>query len=229
MMIMGIYGNVSVWADIFGTGPGSAMIGFGVAVIVTAVAGFYGAKRDNKCLLLLYFLILCCSFITLVVMGSILIFDNSTFDEQFSQRWDESTEANRVAAQDEFTCCGYASPSDRPAASCNTTKTSVTTGCKSAGLEFMRARFAPLFIFAFVSGCLMFVALLVSSHLLCRSTQKEVALVKASPKATAEMKNLNAFVAAAPVAIEGLPSADTTPLVPDDAGAGGAADDKEAV
>lgn len=77
LIAMGVYGMASVWAEMFGRGPGEkqkvragaasslthssawphstgfGVVSVGVCVILTAILGLLGMKYDNKCMLLL--------------------------------------------------------------------------------------------------------------------------------------------------------------------------------
>jgi len=190
---MGIYGTQSVFAEMFGSGPGLAVIAMGFACMLTALCGHVGAKRDNKCLLLIYFIVLFCALCTLTAMGSTVLFDQQSINDKFSGWWEQfPTQAEQ--GQAEFDCCGYADPADRPMADCELEADADTPGCKQIGLDYMNARFVPLFLLAFVSGVAMFVALCVSVYLLCRSTLKHVNEAHLEDTDAADLASLNKFV-----------------------------------
>lgn len=171
IILLGIWGATSVWAEFVGTGPGFMVVGLGVAVVVTALCGLIGAKRDNKCLLLIYFMVLSFSFVCMAVMGGIAFFNNSQFNTKFSGWWDKYPDA-AARGQSEFGCCGYQNVTDRPAGNCSLIVPTPTVGCKEKGLEYMRTKFVPLFICAFVFGLAQFLAIIFSMKLLCKSTFK---------------------------------------------------------
>lgn len=171
---MGIYGTQSVFAEMFGSGPGLGVIAMGFACVLTALCGHFGERRDNKCLLLIYFLVLFGALCTLVAMGSLVLFDQATINAKFSGWWDEFP-AQAEQGQAEFNCCGYADPQDRPVGEsppprrapprradapratggCEVEADADTPGCKQIGLDYMNARFVPLFFLAFFSGLAM--------------------------------------------------------------------------
>lgn len=86
----------------------------GVVVILVAAGGQAGAYYDNKFVLLAYFFIVFATFIAFCVLGGIATFGSGSINDKFSTFWC-SHEADAVKVQDEFGCCGYECPFDRPA------------------------------------------------------------------------------------------------------------------
>lgn len=200
LVAMGIYGTQTTWAEFFGKGPGYSVIALGFAVIFTAVAGIVGERYDNKCLLLLYFIVLSASFLVLIIMGAIATFDKGTINDKFSSWWDKYPDA-AAKGQKDFNCCGYEDMSDRPVGDCAVEVPDATKGCKEVGLDYMRSRFVPLFMCAFIFGCCQLLAMIVSMRLVCRSTMKR----KAPAQGLAEAQEWNSYQPGSAIEMKGTP------------------------
>ncbi len=93
---------------------GFALVALGAVVILVAAGGQAGAYYDNKFVLLAYFFIVFSAFIVFCVLGGIATFGSGSVNEKFSEFWC-SHEADAAKVQEEFSCCGYQCPFDRPA------------------------------------------------------------------------------------------------------------------
>lgn len=136
------------------------------------------------------------SLVVFIVGGAMATFESGSVDARFSNWWCEYSEA-AAKGQDEFDCCGYNSPCDRPAGGkcgdvemtlLSTTCPATTTncdaypgvppavqdlpGCKTKALEYAEARMVPLYACAFAFGLTLFLGLFVSGYLLCRRSNK---------------------------------------------------------
>lgn len=199
LIALGIYGLTSRWAEMFTKGPGTAVVVFGVLTIAVALLGYYGFKKDNKCMMLIYFLILMICLLVLVIVGCVALFNGGEINERFSNWWCDFPDS-AASGQEEFDCCGYECYMDRPAGgacavpvsetpgiagalSCGVDNVvelgkaacaGITTGppgCKQTGLDYVDERFIPLFACTAVFGIFLLVGFCVSFYLICRPSE----------------------------------------------------------
>ena len=83
-------------------------------MILVAAGGQAGAYYDNKFVLLAYFFIVFAAFVAFCVLGGVATFGSGSINDKFSSFWC-SHESDAVKVQNEFDCCGYECPFDRPA------------------------------------------------------------------------------------------------------------------
>lgn len=91
----------------FGTAIGS----LGIVCAITALLGNYGARHDNKCCLLIYFIMSFGALVSMLTMAG-LAFDavSGDLDADGSVWWDDFKPSTREQVQEEFDCCGYNDP-----------------------------------------------------------------------------------------------------------------------
>jgi len=145
-------------------------------------------------------LVIFAGFLAFVVLGSATAFGGESVGQQAERAWCAFPES-AARGQEQFGCCGFQCPSDRPAmgscpggASPNSSAplsgscaaghdsdtlcairpapvNSTAPGCRGLAVGYLRERLVPLFIAAFVTGVLLFAGLVVACSLLCRRTR----------------------------------------------------------
>ncbi|KAA0149699.1 hypothetical protein FNF29_05710 [Cafeteria roenbergensis] len=228
-------------AGIFGAFPGVAIVVVSAIVFLTAAVGEYGARVDNKCLLLLYFMVVLAGFAAFLGLGAATLFGHGTAEAQAAKAWCAFPES-AARGQVEFNCCGFRCPSDRPAmggcpggerlngteaAACSASADGRATcaiqppplssslpGCQSVAVGYLNDNLVPLFAVSFAFGFVLFAGMCVSGRLLCKSTGKGMA--RRRERGLAEAAHLNTAKTSDAGWIADVPA-------PDDSGAGVAA------
>eukprot|EP00753_Platysulcus_tardus_P000366 PLAT10374.1.p2 GENE.PLAT10374.1~~PLAT10374.1.p2 ORF type:complete len:276 (-),score=116.36 PLAT10374.1:141-941(-) len=176
IVAMGVWAATSAVAEVVGIGIGLTVIVMGAFIMFTAMLGHCGAKKDNKCCLLLYFLIVFCSLVTqLGVTATGLNSNTSALTDRFSRWWDRSDEAILAEGQSRFDCCGFNDPDDRPAAACNETEAAVNgtsvVGCRTKAVQNFQDNMFPAMLVTFLLAALQLGALTMSCRIVCRRTK----------------------------------------------------------
>jgi hypothetical protein len=216
MIVMGaIAANEGTLAAIFGTYPGAGIAVVGALVLAVALLGEYGAWVNNKCLLLMvsgnglllaarrstclgtqYFLVTFSAFVAFVVMGAIATFDSTSVNDRLGRAWCAFPES-ASRGQEQFNCCGFLCPNDRPALgkcpggltpngtvlacaadasgfSCPSASNTPLPGCREKLSSYLSARIAPAFALAFAVGLVLFVGQIIACKLLCKRSAGSV-------------------------------------------------------
>ncbi|CAM9368044.1 unnamed protein product, partial [Heterosigma akashiwo] len=149
----GIYKEMFIAGE--GYDPAAALAAFGAIVIAVAILGEIGARKDIKCIMLLYFILAFLALLGMLVVGSLNYNGKSELDKSGDEWWDSFDEDLREDVQDEFNCCGYEDSSDRPAADCELAA-DPADGCRAAFRDFFEEREGPVAALAMAIGaCLV--------------------------------------------------------------------------
>jgi len=94
------------------------IIVLGSFVFFLTFFGCWGAARNNKNALLIYFMILLFLMIGEAIIGFIAIHNKNNVKETLQSAWDSLSDDERNLFQEDFKCCGFFNVTDQPGSSC---------------------------------------------------------------------------------------------------------------
>ena len=90
-------------------------------VLVMSFLGCFGALQENRVLLLLYAILLCCAILCQIILAGIVLGSSSTVEKALEDAWKSASNATRTEVQKDFDCCGFRTFRDTDGANCTTT------------------------------------------------------------------------------------------------------------
>lgn len=109
----------------------AGIIVLGVFIMLMAFFGFYGAKKENRCYLGIYFAMLLAITIALLFVGIALYAERNNSRYYMTTGWNSASADLQKSLQDSFGCCGLTGANDSKVA-CpvdSTTRQNITRGC----------------------------------------------------------------------------------------------------
>ncbi|XP_037616243.1 F-box only protein 15-like isoform X1 [Sebastes umbrosus] len=170
------------------------MIAIGVIIMVLGFLGCCGAIRENRCLLLLFFISLLVIFILLLALGILGAVDQKKVKDWVKERLEkftplvsqpEDVKKDLKALQKELKCCGLVNgasdwgPTSPESCRCNATETNCgpsaiyTTPCSTQVIKLMEKNMEVVLGIAFAIAILLIFGMVFSMILYCQIGKKE--------------------------------------------------------
>jgi len=172
IVVAGIYFHDTMYAEMYENGSNwrltTGFMIFGWSVIVTSVVGQIAYKRNIKCLLLFYWIMGFIAFIIDIVFA-VQFLGAEDIEKKGSEWWDNYDTDFRIEVQEEYSCCGYYSNTDRQEANCDQ-ETDPDQPCADKVRSEMNDKLFPALLFFFICGIALGFSMLVTGKIVCRRT-----------------------------------------------------------
>ena len=146
-----------------------AMLVLGTFICMLSCFGCCGAIKRSKALLIMYLALL-----LLLILGQFLAAwfgysQSSDLENKLYNEWQDVSDHDKNALQDEFNCCGFYNSTDYPGSNCVNTTTSDDDppGCVDQIKDTVKQYFKVIIIIGSIFAAVELVGLLTSCMFLC--------------------------------------------------------------
>ncbi|KAG2180939.1 hypothetical protein INT43_008519 [Umbelopsis isabellina] len=145
-----------------------------IIILVTSILGWISAYSPRRCVIYIYMVIVAAALILQVVVGVLVYQKGANYASFVSTMWSDSSNADRLAIQNEFTCCGLTTSADKPALSntCSPNGNSYPP-CAPILNSFVHDSFSKLYLIVFAALVFEVLALTNAVTLLCAPNMSE--------------------------------------------------------
>ncbi|KAG2176550.1 hypothetical protein INT44_007213 [Umbelopsis vinacea] len=146
-----------------------------IIILVTSILGLISAYSRRRCVIYIYMVIVAVALILQVVVGVLVYQKGANYINYINTLWTSSSNADRLALQNEFNCCGLTTASDKPAISntCDAGKGLTAVPCATVLQQFVHSNFSTLYLVVFAALAFEVLALTNAITLICAPSNSE--------------------------------------------------------
>ena len=165
-------------SQLFSLALAIGLIVVGSFVLLTSCFGCFGAWRESRCFLGMYFVILLVLIIVQVSIGAAGFALRGRAQQELQNAWEKSADSVRNEIQQHFNCCGWANTTDNPGTNCSQPNEGE---CATIVVQYVQDKTTVIAITGIVVGSVEVFGLIFSLCLMCSipsEAQKREALLR---------------------------------------------------